>query len=78
MQVTMYTTEWCGHCKRLSRQMTEAGIEYTEVDVDATSSFDEAIRGATGGFRTVPTRDVGGTLLVNPTIDQIRQALQAA
>lgn len=78
MKVTMYTTEWCGHCKRLSRQMTEAGIEYSEVDVDATGAFDDAIRAATGGFRTVPTLDVGGTLLVNPTIEEIRRALKAA
>ena len=74
-QVTMYTTPWCGYCKRLKRQMDDAGIAYVEVDVDRDGRFDERIMAAGGGFRTVPTLEVAGDLLVNPTLRELQDRL---
>jgi mycoredoxin len=76
-QVTMYTTEWCGHCRRLKRQLAEAGIEVVEVDVDVHREHGVKIVAATGGYRTVPTIEVGTELLVNPTILEVQEALDA-
>jgi mycoredoxin len=73
--VTMYSTTWCGYCRRLKRQMDEAGIPYEEIDVDQDHGFDGAIMEASGGYRVVPTLNVGGELLVNPTIQEVRRAL---
>ncbi|HEY7873682.1 MAG TPA: glutaredoxin family protein [Actinomycetota bacterium] len=73
--VTMYTTEWCGYCRRLKRQMLDEGIQFREVDVDEQHDFDARIMAATGGFRTVPTVEVGERLLVNPTVGEIRAAV---
>jgi mycoredoxin len=75
--VTMYSTPWCGYCRRLKRQMAEAGIPYREVDIEAEAHFGERIERVTGGFRTVPTLEVGGRLLVNPTIVEVEHALTA-
>ena len=33
--VTMFTTPWCGFCVRLKRQLTDADISFTEVDMVA-------------------------------------------
>jgi mycoredoxin len=73
--VTMYTTTWCGYCRRLKRQMEDEGIVFREVDVDRHTEYGERIIQATGGFRTVPTLEVGETLLVNPTLREVRSAL---
>ncbi|MGH2729860.1 MAG: glutaredoxin family protein [Actinomycetota bacterium] len=73
--ITMYSTVWCGHCRRLKRELEAAGIDYVEVDVDQDSGHDEAIMAATGGYRTVPTVAVGGRLLVNPSASEVRRAL---
>ena len=78
MTITMYSTPWCGYCRRLKRQFDEAGIAYQEVDVDATPGFDERIIAASGGYRTVPTVEVGEQLLVNPTLKEVEAALQVA
>ena len=75
--VTMFTTTSCGHCVRLKRQLDEAGIEVDLVDVDRHRDHSDRIIAATGGFRVVPTIDVGGTLLVNPSLDEVRAALAA-
>ena len=73
--VTMYTTTWCGYCRRLKRQMEDEGIAFREVDVDENHQYDERIIAATGGYRTVPTVEAGGALLVNPTLREVRAAL---
>jgi mycoredoxin len=75
--ITMYSTTWCGYCRRLKRQLDEAGIPYAEVDVDRNHGFDRRIMEASGGYRVVPTVEVGGELLVNPTIQEVRRALSA-
>jgi mycoredoxin len=76
--VTMYTTVWCGYCRRLERQMTEAGITFRKVDIDAHRRFGDRIEAATGGHRIVPTIEVEGELLVNPSIAQVSAAVGGA
>jgi len=73
--VTMYTTAWCGYCRRLEREMTEAGIAFDSIDIDGRPDLGERIEAASGGNRTVPTVEVGGELLVHPSIDQVVAAV---
>jgi mycoredoxin len=74
-RITVYSTTWCGHCKRLLRQLDEAAIDYQVVDIDEQPEHGPKIEAQTGGYRTVPTLDVGGQLLVNPSLNQVQQAL---
>ncbi|HEX2196859.1 MAG TPA: glutaredoxin domain-containing protein [Actinomycetota bacterium] len=73
--MTMYSTTWCGYCRRLKRQFDDAGIAYQEIDVDEHQQYGERIVAATGGYRTVPTLQVGDRLLVNPTVPEVKAAL---
>lgn len=73
--VTMYSTTWCGYCRRLKRQMEQAGISYVEVDLDDDPSHDDRIIAKTGGYRTVPTVEVDGELLVNPSLADLEAVL---
>jgi mycoredoxin len=73
--VIVYTTTWCGYCKRLKRQLDELGIDYREVDVDENPEYGDRIIAFTGGYRTVPTVDVDGRLLVNPLVSEVRAAV---
>jgi mycoredoxin len=73
--VTMYSAEWCGHCRRLKRQLEEAGIDYIEVDIDEHTDFGDRIARHTGGPRTIPTIEISGRLLVNPTVGEVQAAI---
>lgn len=74
--ITMYSTAWCGHCRRLARQLDDAGIGYRTVDLDAEDGGISArIIAATGGYRVVPTLEVGDRLLVNPSLAEVHAAL---
>ncbi len=75
--VTMYSTTWCGYCRRLKREMTEAGIAFREIDLDDDPSHDDRIIARTGGYRTVPTLEVKGELLVNPSLREVEAALRS-
>ena len=76
IQPVMYTTSWCGYCRRLKRALAHHGVELIEVDVDAHPEFNSRIEEATGGYRTVPTVQIGDELLVNPTADQVLAKLR--
>ena len=73
--ITMYSTTWCGYCRRLKRQFEEAGIAYREIDLDQEGQYGERIVQKTGGYRVVPTVEVKGELLVNPSIREVQDAL---
>ena len=77
-RVILYMTRWCGFCVRTKRYLDAREIPYEAVDVDEHPEFDEQIRRASGGSRTVPTLEIGGKLLVNPSPAVIEAALAAA
>jgi mycoredoxin len=78
--VTMYSTAWCGHCRRLKRQLDDAGVAFLEVDIDEPEHrhLGARIQAHTGGYRTVPTLEIDGALYVNPAIAQVLHAVGQA
>ncbi len=76
--VTMYTTPWCGYCRRLKAQLDRAGIGYAEVDIERDPAAAEYVMSVNGGNQTVPTvLFPDGTALTNPSIAQVKQHLAA-
>jgi mycoredoxin len=75
--VILYSTPWCGYCRRLKRQLGESGVGFEEIDIDQESHHGDRIEAQTGGFRTVPTVEVGDRLLVNPTVGEVLEAISA-
>ena len=74
----MYSTVWCGYCRRLKAQLDRAGIGYREVDIEVDERAAAFVASLNGGNQTVPTVVLpDGTALTNPTIDQITDAIAA-
>jgi len=59
MHVTLYTTTWCGYCRRAKALLDEKGIAYEEIDLDGDPAFRQRLRDLTGGW-TVPQIVIGG------------------
>lgn len=77
-KVRMYSTTWCGHCRRLKAQLDRAGIAFHEVDIEYDAVAASFVASMNGGNQTVPTVLLpDGSVLTNPTIDQIVAAVAA-
>ncbi|MDX3068784.1 mycoredoxin [Streptomyces sp. ND04-05B] len=81
--VTMYSTTWCGYCRRLKSQMEREGIPYNEINIEQDPESAAFVEKANGGNQTVPTVLVvpaqGGSevVMTNPSLAQVKQALSA-
>ena len=75
--LTMYTTPWCGFCKRLKRQLAAEGIEMTEIDIEQDPAAAEYVMSVNGGNQTVPTVVFpDGTAVTNPSAATVKERLQ--
>jgi mycoredoxin len=74
----MYTTVWCGYCRRLKLQLDEAGISYREIDIEEDAAAAAFVSSVNGGDQTVPTVVLpDGKARSNPTFDELRDAMAA-
>lgn len=76
--VTMFTTTWCGYCRRLKAQMDDAGVAYREIDVEEHDDAAAYVEQVNGGNRTVPTvLFPDGSAATNPSLRQVTERLGA-
>jgi mycoredoxin len=78
-QITMYSTTWCGYCRRLKSQLEREGIGFTEVDIEQKPEAAEYVMSVNGGNQTVPTVVVVGpggeqVAMTNPSLAQVKAA----
>ncbi|HET6655245.1 MAG TPA: glutaredoxin 3 [Gammaproteobacteria bacterium] len=52
-EITIYTTSWCGFCRRAKALLEKKGAEYREIDVERTAGAREEMQ-ERSGRRTVP------------------------
>jgi mycoredoxin len=77
-QLTMYTTPWCGFCRRLKSQLARDGIEMVEVDIEQDPAAAEYVMSVNGGNQTVPTVVFpDGTVATNPSAKEVKARLGA-
>jgi mycoredoxin len=75
-EFTMYTTTWCGYCRRLKSQLNREGIAFAEVDIEQNPSAADYVMSVNGGNQTVPTVEFSdGTAMTNPSLAEVRAKL---
>ncbi|MGV9671391.1 MULTISPECIES: mycoredoxin [unclassified Gordonia (in: high G+C Gram-positive bacteria)] len=76
--LTMYTTSWCGFCARLKTGLRSAGIEWTEIDIEAHPEAAEFVGSVNGGNHVVPTvLFADGSTATNPSVNEVKAKLGA-
>ncbi len=58
--ITVYTTAWCGDCRRAKQFLKERGVEYREVNIDENVDAEELVLRVNDGRRKVPTIETAG------------------
>ena len=76
--VTMFSTTWCGYCRRLKSQLDREGIEVSVVDIERDDDAAVYVMQVNGGNQTVPTVVFpDGSAATNPSIAEVKQRLSA-
>jgi mycoredoxin len=74
--VTMYSTQWCGYCHRLKRQMDREGISYAVVDIEQVPDAAQIVEQVNRGNQTVPTLVYAdGSAQTNPSLADVKAKL---
>ena len=77
-QITVYSTPWCGDCRRAKRFMDERGIAYREVNIEQNPEAVAFVEKINRGYRSVPTIVFpDGSILVEPSNPALAERLTA-
>ena len=69
IDVILYVTNWCPHCRTAKAYLTDLGVSLVVYDIDADKSKKEEMLQKSGGSKGVPFIDVEGIMIrgFNPT-----------
>ncbi|MBG6218175.1 mycoredoxin [Arthrobacter sp. CAN_A6] len=76
--ITMFSTTWCGYCRRLKSQLDAQGIGYREINIEDVEGTAELVESLNGGNQTVPTvLFPDGSAATNPSLSEVKSRLSA-
>ncbi len=76
MLFVMYSTSWCGYCKRLKSQLADLGISFEEINIEEVAGTGQIVEKVNGGNQTVPTLVFSdGSAMTNPSAKQVQEKL---
>lgn len=58
--ITIYSTCWCGDCRRAKQFLRERGVQFREVNIDCSAEAEALVLRVNDGKRKVPTIEVDG------------------
>lgn len=75
--VTVYARPGCPYCMMLRRGLKKTGLAYQEVDIWQNPDAAAFVRSVADGNETVPTVNVAGHAMVNPSTAQVLKFVAA-
>lgn len=76
--ITMFSTTWCGYCRRLKKQLDAEGIGYTEINIEDVPGTAQLVESLNDGNQTVPTiLFPDGSAATNPSLKDVVARLAA-
>ena len=77
--ITMYSTTWCGYCRRLRSQLDREGIGYQVIDIEEQPDAADFVMSVNNGNQTVPTvLFPDGSAATNPSLAEVKARLAGA
>ena len=77
-EITMYSADWCGDCRRSKRLLDSLNVEYTIIDVETDPSAAAKVVEINGGAQSIPVIVFSdGTHLTEPSDMALTDKLEA-
>lgn len=74
-RVDVYGTGWCAASQTVRRLLDRLGVRYVYYDMDKDPQARQRVQWWSGGYPSHPTVQIGGEILVEPTLDELQWAL---
>ena len=75
-EFVMFSTDWCGYCKRLKSQLGRLGVTFEEINIEEVPGTAEIVEKINGGNQVVPTLVFSdGTAMTNPSANAVVEKL---
>lgn len=74
-QITMYWRPGCGFCAALQRNLDRLEVTYEKVNIWESPDAAAFVRSVARGNETVPTVTVGDVSMVNPSAQDVLEAV---
>lgn len=75
MPITLYTTTWCGDCRRAKRFLAEHEVEYEEINIEESEEAATLVMSHNAGRRSVPTIRIEDRYYGNPPLNELARLL---
>lgn len=77
-EITMYSADWCGDCRRSKRLLDSLNVHYTIIDVEKDESAAAKVIEINGGAQSIPVIVFSdGTHLTEPSDNDLKAKLEA-
>lgn len=77
-RIVMYSTMWCGDCRRAKRIFEALGVHYHEINIERDAAAAAHVSRINDGMLSVPTiLFPDGTVLVEPSSAELEAKLAA-
>jgi len=76
--IKLYGARWCPDCSRARHILDTQGCKYEYIDIEKVKDAQEHVAALNNGKIVIPTIEVGPTVLVNPTDEELLAALGIA
>jgi mycoredoxin len=73
--VIVYGTQWCAATQMVRRYLDRMGIPCVFRDMDRDEAATSQVKWWTGGYASHPTLQIGGDILVEPTMEELKWTL---
>ena len=74
--VVVYGTRWCAATQTVRRFLDRSGIPYVYRDMEYDPEAASRVRWWTGGYSSHPTVQIGGDILVEPSLGELQRSLR--
>ncbi len=75
-ELVVYGSNWCGYTVMALRHLDALAVTYRYVDVDADPEAERRIAEMNNGRSIRPTVEIGGDVMVNPSMPELESQLQ--
>ena len=75
-QIDFFWRPGCGFCMNLERLLSRAEVPFVKHNIWDDQANAEYVRSVADGNETVPTVRIGGRALVNPSLQQVLDAMR--